>query len=306
MRGGRQAWRCLTDILRAASGTAIEQLPRTFCTFPASWSAQQSSTLWSAQLQCIQGRGAAANWLGLHVARCIHTSSASLAKDYYELLGVPRSASDQDIKKAYYKLAKQYHPDTNKDNPEAAKLFQEVSKAYETLRDPEKRQLYNQLGREGMDRMEQEGGGAEPGFGGFGGFGAGGFAAGQSPFSAEDIFKHFFGGDPRFAGGMGFGTQMFVESGMRLTFMEAVKGTRKRVDLSRAVGTKVPPVEVEIPPGIDTGQQIQVSSGSEKLCTVCCFHLPGNECWQCWQSLLWMLSVIAQPAPGKQPMGLWP
>eukprot|EP00879_Flechtneria_rotunda_P026231 GHRR01027956.1.p1 GENE.GHRR01027956.1~~GHRR01027956.1.p1 ORF type:complete len:103 (+),score=16.51 GHRR01027956.1:1064-1372(+) len=76
-----------------------------------------------------------------------------------------------------------------------------------------------------MDRMEQEGGGAEPGFGGFGGFGAGGFAAGQSPFSAEDIFKHFFGGDPRFAGGMGFGTQMFVESGMRLTFMVRVCAT---------------------------------------------------------------------------------
>lgn len=63
--------------------------------------------------------------------RCFHASYPCLAKDYYSILGVPKNASSKEIKKAYYQLAKKYHPDTNKDDPNAQKKFQEVSEAYE-------------------------------------------------------------------------------------------------------------------------------------------------------------------------------
>jgi len=89
---------------------------------------------------------------------------------YYDLLGVARDASDTDIKKQYRKLAMQYHPDKNPGNPEAADKFKEISTAYEALSDPEKREIYDKYGEEGL----REGGGPS--------------------FSADDIFSQFFGG----------------------------------------------------------------------------------------------------------------
>lgn len=97
---------------------------------------------------------------------------------YYDLLGVSKDAGDADIKKSYRKLAMQYHPDKNPGNPEAAEKFKEVTRAYEVLSDPEKREIYNRYGEEGL----REGGGG-PGF------------------SADDIFSQFFGGG--FFGGGG-------------------------------------------------------------------------------------------------------
>jgi hypothetical protein len=73
-------------------------------------------------------------------------AAPAAGRDFYDVLGVAKGASDQDIKRAYYQLAKKWHPDTNKDNPEAAAKFQEAQKAYETLRDPEKRRMYDQVG----------------------------------------------------------------------------------------------------------------------------------------------------------------
>jgi DnaJ homolog subfamily B member 4 len=85
--------------------------------------------------------------------------------DYYKILGVKRGATEDQIKKAFKKLAVRFHPDKNQDNPEEAKVkFQKIANAYETLSDPEKRRIYDQLGEEGVKRQAQ-GGGAGPGAG---------------------------------------------------------------------------------------------------------------------------------------------
>lgn len=102
-----------------------------------------------------------------------------MARDYYGILGVESNASDQEIKKAYRKLARKYHPDVNPGDEEAAEKFREASLAQEVLLDPQKRRVVDM----GSDPMEQQGGGGAGGFGG--GFGGGGLG---------DIFAEFFGG----------------------------------------------------------------------------------------------------------------
>ena len=107
--------------------------------------------------------------------------------DYYEALGVPRGASEDQIKKAYRKLAIKWHPDKNPDNREAAEEhFKEISEAYDVLSNPEKRQTYDRFGKDGLS-----GGGG--GGGGGGGFHGGGFR------NADEVFREFFGGRDPFA-----------------------------------------------------------------------------------------------------------
>ncbi|NLY83618.1 MAG: J domain-containing protein, partial [Acholeplasmataceae bacterium] len=106
-------------------------------------------------------------------------------RDYYDVLGVSKSATADELKKAYRKLARQYHPDVNKDNPDAAEKFKECSEAYSVLSDETKRAQYDQFGHAAFEN------GGGPGAGGFGG------AAGM-----EDIFDMFFGGG---RGGFGGG-----------------------------------------------------------------------------------------------------
>ncbi len=142
-------------------------------------------------------------------------------RDYYEVLGVDRGATDDEIKKAYRKLAKKYHPDLNKDNPEAADKFKEAAEAYDVLSNSEKRSRYDQFGHAGVD---QNGGGYNSYGGGFGGFDMG------------DIFSSFFGG--------GFGGSSSrrngpvrgrdIQQAVELTFEEAAFGCKKEITIIRS------------------------------------------------------------------------
>ncbi|KAG0170591.1 hypothetical protein DFQ30_002262 [Apophysomyces sp. BC1015] len=155
--------------------------------------------------------------------------SSAAKKDPYEVLGVKKAASASDIKKAYYGLAKKYHPDTNKDK-DAREKFVQIQEAYEILSDDQKRQQYDQFGH-GFDGA----GGA----GGPGGFHGSGFPGGFDP---NDIFSQFFGGGFGGGGRPGAGGDPFramqgdnIEASMNLTFMEAVKGAIKYVDVDKVV-----------------------------------------------------------------------
>jgi len=141
-------------------------------------------------------------------SRSFQTSHLTAAKNFYKTLGVDKGVSSGDIKKAYYQLAKEYHPDTNKE-PGAAERFQEIQEAYEVLSDADKRASYDQFG----DPNATAGGG-------FGG-GGGGF---QQNINMDDIFKQFFGeGGPQNQRGGGFQQQMRNFT-MNISFMQAVNG----------------------------------------------------------------------------------
>lgn len=146
-----------------------------------------------------------------------------MAKDYYETLGVDKNASDEEIKRAFRKMAKQYHPDVNKEAG-ADEKFKEIGEAYSVLSDPEKRRTYDQFGSAAFD-------GSQGGFGGFGGGGFGGF--GFEDFDLGDIFEQFMGG--------GFSSRKKGRTASRgedalvhidLDFEEAIYGTEKEFTIN--------------------------------------------------------------------------
>nr|WP_156959065.1 molecular chaperone DnaJ [Carnobacterium mobile] len=144
-------------------------------------------------------------------------------RDYYEVLGVSKSATDQEIKKAYRKLSKQYHPDINKE-ADADEKFKEISEAYEVLSDANKRAAYDQYGHASTDPNFGAGGG---GFGG--GFGGGGFGGG----GFEDIFESFFGGGGRSANPNAPRQGEDLQYRMDLEFEEAVFGKETTIQYNR-------------------------------------------------------------------------
>lgn len=176
-------------------------------------------------------------------------------KDYYQVLGVSKSSTQEEVKKAYRKLALEYHPDRNK-TKEAEEKFKEINRAYEVLGDPQKRSQYDQFGSGAFDGSGAYGGGNP--FSGGGPFGQGGpftytyttggnaqdfdFGGFSDPF---DIFEQFFGG-----GAGPFGRRKPTYS-LSVDFMEAVKGTEKKVSINGK--TK----NIKIPAGIGNRQRVR-------------------------------------------------
>ncbi len=188
-------------------------------------------------------------------------------KDLYQILGIGKTATESEIKSAYRKLARKYHPDLNKDDKTAAEKFKEVSCAYDILGDKEKRRKY--------DNNEIDADGKPTGFGA-GGFGGGyqSYSAGANPFGGEgasfdfssifgdDIFSQFSGRGGGFAGGFGGASRRprkgaDINYTMRVDFLSAVRGEEKTVNLN---GKNI---NVKIPAGTSNGQTLRLKGLGE-------------------------------------------
>ncbi|XP_065115668.1 dnaJ heat shock protein family (Hsp40) member A3b [Paramisgurnus dabryanus] len=148
-----------------------------------------------------------------------HTTSVCHQQDFYGILGVPRTATQKEIKKAYYQLAKKYHPDTNPDDPQAKEKFAQLAEAYETLSDELKRKQYDTYGTAGPSSS---------------GAGQQQYWRSGASIDPEELFRKIFG---EFAGGRGFGdlNSMFDQTPefvMELTFMQAAKGVNKEITVN--------------------------------------------------------------------------
>jgi curved DNA-binding protein len=191
-------------------------------------------------------------------------------KDYYAILGVPRDAAAEDIKKAFRKLARKHHPDVAKDQKGAEEKFKEINEAYEVLGDPEKRRRFDQLGEDWRS------GGAFSGAGGGRTADAHEFNFGGTGFS--DFFERFFSGGSRHgfpgdvesgrrAGGMRSHRGNDIEGDILVTLEEAMHGSLRSVSLKmsdpRTGRPETQTFQVRIPPGVTDGKRIRVPGQGE-------------------------------------------
>lgn len=223
-------------------------------------------------------------------------------KDYYDVLGVNRGASDADIKSAYRKLAKAFHPDKNQGDEKAADRFKEIGEAYAVLSDPEKRKVYDQFGHTGQ---------VPPGYGGAPGGFQGGDFAGFDPSQFSDFFQGLFGmGGRRGGGGAGFsgsqvnlddllgglgGTQgrrfvQNVEGELQVTLQEAFSGSDEVINVD---GKRL---SLRVPAGTRDGSRLrlagQAPGGGDVLLTIrvledARFDLDGDD----------LITTVDVPAP---------
>lgn len=186
------------------------------------------------------------------------------AKDYYEILGVKKGASDAELKKAYRELAKKYHPDKHKGDKDAEARFKEISEAYAVLSDPDKRTQYDQLGRDafgpggtnpfaGFDFSQFMGGG-----GARGRRGGGGRRGGAQTVDFTDIFGDLFGGGGGPAGGFRPEPEP-LHTELTIDFREALQGT------TVTLGINGDQMKVKVPEGIGDGQKIRVRRGQTPI-----------------------------------------
>jgi DnaJ-class molecular chaperone len=192
-------------------------------------------------------------------------------RDYYEVLGVARDASPDAVKKAYRKLARQYHPDVNPGDKTAEKNFKEVQQAYDVLSDQEKRAMYDRYGAAGFEGMGAAGPRASAsewsarfGDGGqqnvdfsefFGGFGQGGQGGGEGGAGLfEDLIGRMRGGK---AGGGRPRQGQNVEAHLSIPFLTAVRGGQTSINVQRGDG-RSESLTVKIPPGVDEGSKLRL------------------------------------------------
>jgi DnaJ-class molecular chaperone len=209
-------------------------------------------------------------------------------RDYYEILGVSKTASADEIKKAHRKLVRQYHPDVNRDNPKAAEKFNEVQEAYDVLSDAGKRRNYDQFGHAGVGgaggagadpyeafrRAQQGRGGGGPrtytwNSGGPGGATVEDFDFDMGNGGMGSIFEQLFGargGGGRGAGGRARGAAIprgaDVEYPIALTFEQAARGTNLPLQINR--DGKLETIEVKIPAGVKDGSRVRIKGRGEQ------------------------------------------